>query len=317
MIRSKIYKLFFSWKNISALFISVFFISLSLKDLNINDLDWNVISEINYFYISYTFFLFIVAIYFRAKRWSLTFNNKKDIKLLFHMQLIGYFGNNIFPLRLGEFLRSYLLSNKIKESNSYIFGTIVIERFLDMFMAAIFGLILLFYNASTSDYSMQILIIFIVVFLGLLISFFMKNNNKFDIPYLKFFNDIFKGFSQINSSNIILIFIYSLIIWMIYLQNIYFVQYAFNLNFTYLECMLILVVSTIFFALPTVPGSFGAFEYGVIFSIESILLKTAGPFLAFSLVLHLCSYIPYTLLGSIYFFKYYTFDKTFEDDKLE
>ena len=81
--------------------------------------------------------------------------------------------------------------------------------------------------------------------------------------------------------------------------------------------MLILVISTIFFAIPSLPGSFGNFEYGVIFSIESILLKTAGPFLAFSLVLHLCSYIPYTLLGSIYFFKYYTLDKTFEDDKLE
>ena len=74
-----------------------------------------------------------------------------------------------------------------------------------------------------------------------------------------------------------------------------------------------------FFAIPGIPGSFGNFEYGVEFAVVDILAKntSSSEIFSFGIILHLCSYVPYTVLGLIYFLKYYTFDKTNENYNLE
>ena len=46
--------------------------------------------------------------------------------------MIGYFANNILFFRVGELLRSYVLGKKQNISKSYVFGTVIFERFLDM-----------------------------------------------------------------------------------------------------------------------------------------------------------------------------------------
>ena len=45
--------------------------------------------------------------------------------------MIGYFGNNILPFRLGELLRTYIVAKDNYLSKGFVFGTVVIERLLD------------------------------------------------------------------------------------------------------------------------------------------------------------------------------------------
>ena len=50
---------------------------------------------------------------------------------LFSTILIGFMANNVLPLRLGEFVRAYVIGRREKLSVSASFATIVIERVFD------------------------------------------------------------------------------------------------------------------------------------------------------------------------------------------
>ena len=58
--------------------------------------------------------------------------------------MIGHFGNNILPLRLGELIRVYIVSKDWQISKSYVLGTIILERLLDAITFVFFATILIF-----------------------------------------------------------------------------------------------------------------------------------------------------------------------------
>jgi len=78
-------------------------------------------------------------------------NNSPTITSLYKAELIGYFGNNVLPVRLGELLRSYLIGNEWNLSTSYVFGTVVLERLLDtLSLATLAFLLILIYPLEES-----------------------------------------------------------------------------------------------------------------------------------------------------------------------
>jgi hypothetical protein len=51
---------------------------------------------------------------------------------LFRATAVGFMANNIFPLRMGEVIRSWYLSREAGGSRAAIFGTVILERVIDM-----------------------------------------------------------------------------------------------------------------------------------------------------------------------------------------
>ena len=92
--------------------------------------------------------ILLISVYFRAVRWKILFNPQYNIdtKSLFDIQLIGYFGNNILPLRLGELLRTLVVGEKYKIKKTAVLGSIILERILDMFAVGMFLIVLFFLN---------------------------------------------------------------------------------------------------------------------------------------------------------------------------
>jgi hypothetical protein len=111
--------------------VSLYYSIITLDSLNFNDM-FESLYSINYFNIVIGCLLLIFSIIIRSIRWKLFFIQEIDFKLLFKGQLIGYFGSNILPLRLGEILRTIFVSNQSNFSNPFIFGTITIERTLHL-----------------------------------------------------------------------------------------------------------------------------------------------------------------------------------------
>ena len=54
------------------------------------------------------------SVWLRGLRWKWLFkeNDSPKISSLYRAELIGFFGNNVLPLRLGELLRSYIISKE-------------------------------------------------------------------------------------------------------------------------------------------------------------------------------------------------------------
>ena len=292
---------FFNYKFFIGILVSLVFSYISFKKFNFSDLSI-LINEINLFYIFIAVIILLFSVFLRALRWKLLFKTDQiKTRFLFDIELIGYFGNNILPLRMGELLRSLLVSKQYKFSNSYVFGTIILERFLDML-----GLILIVITLVLLDFKLlfeyifkykYIYILILVPFI-LAISFFkgrkaVSSKNKL----IEVFNSLINGFSSLNRKNIIYIFIYTVFIWMIYAIEVYIIQYSLNINLSINQCMFLLILSTIALSIPSAPANIGTFEFSIIYGMSIIGINTYSA--EFAVLLHLLTFIPYTVIGGL------------------
>lgn len=80
------------------------------------------------------FFTF-VSYWLRAVRWRYLLLHERLLPLssLYPAVLIGYMANNLFPARLGEFIRAWVLAEKEQLQAPAVFASLVIDRLFDGF----------------------------------------------------------------------------------------------------------------------------------------------------------------------------------------
>ena len=110
-----------------------------------------------------------------------------------------------------------------------------------------------------------------------------------------------QGVASINLSNILPVTLTSLIIWAIYLLDVYLIQYAFNFNLNIVESLAILVFSSLALAIPSAPGMFGTFHLAVKYTVIELFGILPQEANSFSIILHSYGYVLLTLLGAYYF----------------
>ena len=293
-----------------SIFISVLLIIFSLKDFDFLKFK-HAYENMTFSYLLFASLLLILVVYLRALRWKLLLNeNQLNVNDLFKGQLIGYFGNNILPLRAGELMKAYYIGNKYDKSKSHIFGSVILERIFDFL--GLFFLLLVLFNSNLKSiifdhFYYGLIIVFLMVFLGMSISYFynFKKNSIFIKNKMNaIMSNILDGFANLNNNNIFPSIFLTLLIWFIYVLEVYIVQSAFNMQLSISHSIFILFVSSISMILPGMPGNFGTFEGSVIYSF--ILFGNYGicnitDDFGFAIILHLVSFIPYTIFGFIYF----------------
>tara|TARA_Y100000996_G_scaffold24707_1_gene17742 strand:+ start:573 stop:1547 length:975 start_codon:yes stop_codon:yes gene_type:complete len=308
---------FFSPKNLLGIFISGLCIYWSFRNFD-SDIFINQIKSINIYLFVFAALLLILTVFIRSFRWLLFFNSEESKKLklfdLFKNQMIGYFGNNIFPLRLGDLLRVSKMSRATSMLPSYLLGTIVAERIIDILSLLLLLLLAFpfiwnhelivdtFSNLQYIDLNNFYFYIFILLFLSLIIYFLFKNNKFID------WNSFILAFANIRGcKKIVKIIILSSLIWIIYLLNIIIISNSMTgiSSFTILDSFLLLVFITFsIVVLPSVPGSIGTFQAAVIFIMTSSLFNyDKSTALSFSIVLHSYSYITYSFIGGYFFLR--------------
>ncbi len=77
---------------------------------------------------------YLLSTWVRALRWRHLTNPVSEFprESLFHAQALGFMVNNVLPLRVGEFVRSWYLARKQGVSATAVLGTVVIERVIDV-----------------------------------------------------------------------------------------------------------------------------------------------------------------------------------------
>lgn len=96
---------------------------------------------------------YTVSVYVRALRWRHLTKTiaEMDRGLLFRSQSLGFMVNNLLPLRVGEFVRSWTLSQDTRTSFGAVVGTVVLERVLDVVAVLILAAGSLAYVGTASD----------------------------------------------------------------------------------------------------------------------------------------------------------------------
>jgi glycosyltransferase 2 family protein len=119
-------------KVILPIIISAFFLWLSMKDVKFIEI-LNAAKKINLLYLFPLLIIIYTALVFRTLRWQILLSPFKIIsyKNLFSTLIISLMMLLIFPARIGEFARAYIIGKKENISKATAFSTIVVERILD------------------------------------------------------------------------------------------------------------------------------------------------------------------------------------------
>ena len=130
---------FLNYKTIISILISVLGIWLGFKDFKFKEFA-DAFMSINLWYFFAAMIVVNFTVYLRAWRWKYLVLPicRVSIYELFKMEMVGYFGNNVFPLKMGEVLRAYTLGKNENISSVSAFGTIVNERLMDTLIFAFF-----------------------------------------------------------------------------------------------------------------------------------------------------------------------------------
>ena len=98
---------------------------------------WAALAGANYWLLAASVLFLLLFLLLRAFRWRLLFYPQSDLHIrnLFAVINIGYLLSNIFPARLGDLARAYLIGDTEQVSRATAFSTIVAERVLDALCA--------------------------------------------------------------------------------------------------------------------------------------------------------------------------------------
>ena len=110
----------------------------------------------NYWLLAASLVPLLLFLILRAVRWRLLFYPKQGLRLvnLFAVINIGYLLSNIFPARLGDVARAYLIGDTEDVGRASAFSTVVAERVLDA-LCAVGGFFLVLPFADLPDWMVR------------------------------------------------------------------------------------------------------------------------------------------------------------------
>ena len=311
---SKLIKFIFSF------FLSVLGLYYAFNKVDVSQL-WFYLKTANIFYIVLSILLIIFSVAIRAERWQLLLEpfQKISFRPLFSSTMIGYFGNAVMPFRFGELLRAYSISTTRKIDVSAAFGTILLERLLDM-LGLVFTMFIFswFYpfehggkNAMIIVGVSSISLFYFILWLGIKQSGFFLNVKKLSFlkatliqRLLTIMNKIVDGITSIkDTKHIGQIIIHTIFIWVVYFFATYSVILATNISINWVGVGVILVSTSLALAIPAAPGGIGTYHAAAIYILTSYFFIDRVESQAFAVILHAVGFLPLMLIGFIFFIK--------------
>ena len=262
--------------------------------------------------------LLLFSCIIRAYRWKLLLSPFEEIQLksVYSATMIGYFGNAIFAFRLGELLKAHSVVKGTKIKTLQAFGTVIIERLLDVIALVIILIFLIPWFPLEDDYIRYGLMSFVLIsFFSIAIIYvfihseLIKNfeNRKwllsgFGLKLKIAFFRLFEGINVIKKNEAFnQIVISSMLLWGIYFIETIFLVKACGLNLEIVEIGILFILGSIAFGIPALPGSAGTYDAGVKYSLVFAFNISSAKALNYAIISHSVAYFPLLIIGFIYF----------------
>ena len=289
----------------------------AFKGENISEILFHL-SQINLNGVLIAVILLILSCIVRAYRWQLILKpfDYITLKSVFSATMIGYFGNSIMAFRLGELLKSYSVSKGTKIKMMQAFGTVILERTLDVIAVLIIFFFLIpwfpfedsYVTYGTLVFSIGFLIILFGIFLLIKYNLFQKLENfewfsrGLGLIFLKASKKVFEGLTSLKKiESPWKIIISSLAIWSIYYVETIILTYACHIDLNVIEIGILLVLGSIAFGLPALPGAAGTYDAGIKYSLLFVFGISNYKAMNYTIVSHSVALFPPMLIGLIYF----------------
>jgi hypothetical protein len=315
------------WMFWLGLVISAVFLYLAFREINYQDL-WAALGSIRLWWLIPGLAIYFTGVLVRAWRWRYLLKPLKPIALttLFPIINIGYMGNNVFPLRMGEVLRAVVLKRREDISISASLATIVVERIFDA--VVVVGFVLLNLGqltavsaggglaqlGSLATWAVVIFLAGLGVFI--LIAMFPKPAlnvihrviaailpKRWQESATNIADRFLDGLMSLRSpKDAFMILFTSVLIWLLETGLYWSVEQALGLGLNFGQLMLLNGAVNLVLLIPAAPGGLGTFDAAGRAMLEAYGIA-AEPALGYTLVLRIVLWVPITVIGAIYFLR--------------
>lgn len=304
------------WQVWLSLLISAVFLWLALAGLDLGNV-WAQVRSARPLWLLPAFLGYFVTVWIRIYRWRVMLRPVRDVPTirLTSIVVLGYLTNNLYPLRIGELLRAYLLRRREEVAVGAGLATIVVERVFDGLALLTMVFVGLPLAPLPATWLQNGLALAVVAFVGALFAFLVlaarpewalrlagTGIGLLPVPRLRaplenFIGRFLGGIIALRSSRAVLtLFGLSLLIWLMEMVKFWLVMQAFGFEVAFGALMLMVGVVNLTTVLPSAPGYIGTFDApGIaILVLYGINESLAG---AYTLVLHTILWLPSVLFG--------------------
>lgn len=273
----------------------------------------NALRFADYRFILLAGLLAVLWVFVRTFAWRSLLQGQAVFWQVFFTVNEGYLLNNILPFRLGEIGRSFLLSEKSKLSFWGVFSTILIERALDVALAAGLLLITLPFVVGGNWAFPAAAAAILLVIIGLMIFYLIARNNELILALFEkwtirwptinrlgqtqlplFFNGLTVLTDTGQFARSLLLFILN---WGVAVIQYYCLMLAFFPEAKLLWAGFSLSVAALGIALPSSPGAVGVFELTTVAALTLLRLDPSTA-LAYAITAHIFNYLITGVLGA-------------------
>jgi uncharacterized protein (TIRG00374 family) len=307
-----------NWKFWVGLGVSLLFLVVALRGLDLRAF-WQILAQANYWWLALAVPVYFVGVWLRTLRWRSMLLHLRPIPpaRLFPTVVVGYMGNNVYPARMGEVLRSYVLRRNEGVPMSASLATVVLERLFD-------GLVMLLFIFATLPFAplppvfAQLVVVVSLVFGAALVIFMALAARPARLSALYtlavdrlspaglrpklhgLFDRFIVGLQSLRSPRqLLVIALTSLVIWLIETLTYWVVMRAFPFVVPFAVLMLMTAVVNLFTTIPSTPGYVGTFHApGIAVLMQFGVAQAVAT--GFTVVLHITLWLPITLLGAIF-----------------
>jgi len=268
-------------KNLVGLFIGLIIFSVWLYYIEIGTTLKNIVNR-SFLYVFLGCLVFIISFFFKSLKWKFVLDAtiKLPVLYVFRLHMTGALFNFIFPLRIGEIIKSVFLRKYKHVSMSMSLPTVLVDR---VYFSIISFICLLFLPLITFDLNRYVeygifitlaisLIIIILVaisgfktdlLIGLVRKFeFMMSKKSFDFIVSRI-DIFFKSLKQIlvNGTLFIKITFLTFLIICTDALTFYLLFYSINVRIDFIQFTVIAILMNLLYFVPSPPGSIGSTEW--------------------------------------------------------
>ena len=218
--------------------------------------------------------------------------------------LIGFMANDVLPLRAGELIRVYALSQLASVRISTALATLVLERVWDTIGVSVLLIILLLIFPIPTWLAQVNLAIFGGSLFVLVVGWVLVRRGEEGLTWLppriaNLAGHFIRGFSALHSLSLVLwVFVLSVLIWASLGTFYWIVLRACGFSLPVTAALMVTVLTVFAAALPAAPGYLGTFQYATVLALSFFSIPKEEA-LGFSIVAHVGQLLPVIIAGFV------------------
>lgn len=301
--------------NIGGILLSILFIFFCVRSLKGQNVS-NIFAIPHPWYFGITLFLNLPFMALHTYGWKVLLAPIKKLPFwtLFDITHMGYMGNNLLPLKAGEFFRASFVAKKWELPYTRVLTTVGLERFFAGASLLLLFLLITFWLdlpvwLETSAYTL--LGILLVVQIGLWILWAKKpdleswkQRHRLIYHSIKTMDHIEKGSSILKDPKIFFwLILVGLAIWVCQAVMLRFCEMAYGLSLSWPATLFVVVAINLAIVLPSAPGNIGTLQFAAILAYSFVGVDKATA-LGIGIFFHFLQVVPTTLVGLFYFWRW-------------